>query len=173
MSKYLLPDILQYILNDYLNHYEIEVYNRVFNFEFSLLRDSSLTPHGKINKYHSVVTKFYNNNKLFSRKTFYYDELIKDEEWYYNGSMKHEVNYKYGKLDGESIYYYIWGDMYFWRNYKNGTEENTQYNNTILYVPPRGYLYYINNKEYNYFTYLVLNYLYIFKNFLIGLLLNE
>jgi hypothetical protein len=36
MLKYILSDILQHVLNEYIDHTEIEIYNKAFNFKFNI-----------------------------------------------------------------------------------------------------------------------------------------
>jgi hypothetical protein len=92
--SYLLPDILQYILNEYLDHQDIEVYNRVFNFKF------------KIDKYMKTKQIFIQNTKkLIVNETYLDDELIRELIFYNNGLRKYEKNYKHNKFDGKYVTY--------------------------------------------------------------------
>jgi hypothetical protein len=94
MSKYILPNILQYILNDYLDHQDIEVYNKVFNFKFD------------IKKYIKMVKIFKDNEILLYIDNFFLDnKFIKEEGYYHNGNKSYEKNYKNGKLNGSCIVY--------------------------------------------------------------------
>jgi hypothetical protein len=93
MSKYILPDILQYILNDYLDHQDIEVYNRVFNFKFC------------IEKYTKIKKQSQDGFFLHNKQTFLDRQLIKEVVTHSDGSIYSEDNYKYGKLHGKCTVY--------------------------------------------------------------------
>jgi hypothetical protein len=94
MSKYILPDILQYILNDYLDHQDIEIYNRVFDFKFDIKK------YMKIIKGNDRVLLF-----LHIKQTFLDGQLVKEECMRKSGEKYYEHNYKYGKFNGKCTLY--------------------------------------------------------------------
>jgi antitoxin component YwqK of YwqJK toxin-antitoxin module len=108
MSNYLLPDILQYVLNNYLDHQDIEVYNRVFNFEF------------KIEKYTKIKKRTADGFFMYLKETYLDNQLIKEELLHIKGNKYEEKNFKYGKLDGKYIQYYLNGTINYESIYKNG-----------------------------------------------------
>jgi antitoxin component YwqK of YwqJK toxin-antitoxin module len=93
MIKYILADILQYILNDYLDHGEIEKYNNCFNFKFN------------IEKYMIIIKTSRAGGYLYTHHTYLDDELIKQEVFSNKENKYSEENYKNGKLNGKQIRY--------------------------------------------------------------------
>jgi hypothetical protein len=75
MSKYLLSDILQYVLNEYIEHTNIEKYNRAFSFKFT------------INKYSFMLTETYTCGSIKAKKYFTDDIPIWIENYDENGDL--------------------------------------------------------------------------------------
>jgi hypothetical protein len=93
MNSYLLSNILQYILNHYLDHQDIEVYNRVFNFEF------------KIDKYIKKEEVIRSGFFVGLINTYLDDTIVKREWFFPNGNKHSEVTYKNGFTSGKYIQY--------------------------------------------------------------------
>lgn len=82
-------DILQYILNPYLNYQEdcLKVEKVFATFKFS-------------QKCHLQIKENLDRNKFKFTYTYRDGELIKSESWYPIGQKNAEENYKNGKLHG-------------------------------------------------------------------------
>jgi antitoxin component YwqK of YwqJK toxin-antitoxin module len=84
MSKYLIPDILQYILNEYIDHTDIFVYNNSFNFKFN------------IKKYTRENIIWWYSNGIPGLKHIYSEDLLIQVILYHiNGNIRRLINFNY------------------------------------------------------------------------------
>ncbi len=102
---YLSDDLLQYVLNLYLEYDQLEILDQCFNFKF----DKNI--HIRREKHKKII------------KTYIDNQLRKKESWYSNGYKKFEKNYKNLKYEGIQYKWYNNGNKRSETNYKNGIQE--------------------------------------------------
>lgn len=118
MQDYLSEDLLQYVLNPYLDwEDDVPKLKILYNIDFII-------------KIHLIIDEFTINMEkgiCKLKQTFLDGKFIKYERWWENGNKNFEQNYKNEKLDGKQYYYYENGNAESEQNYKNGKEEGEQY----------------------------------------------
>jgi antitoxin component YwqK of YwqJK toxin-antitoxin module len=128
MSKYLIPDILQFVLNEYIEHIDISKYNNALSFKF----DTS--------KY--IISKFnyHINGYIKTEREYIDDHLMKlkqystkgvlegtQTEYYYNGNRKSEYRYNNGEKFDKQYIFYEDESVNFENYYINGKKVGRQY----------------------------------------------
>jgi antitoxin component YwqK of YwqJK toxin-antitoxin module len=135
--SYLIPDILQFVLNEYIEHTDISKYNNTLNFKFDT------------KKYIEQKLTHYANGNISEEKMFIDDELMYIMGYYKNGNLRVNINFKTnsrdyreyfedgsenfrehtinGELEGKQYDSYKNGVKKYVHNYKNGIKEGKQY----------------------------------------------
>jgi antitoxin component YwqK of YwqJK toxin-antitoxin module len=117
ITYYILPDILQYILNLYLDGEELPNLSKILSFNFDIKSHLYIEETNNLT-YDSKIIKTYIDGKLSKRNIYhenkirhlqenYKNEKLHGTQFYYNpnGTLKIKYNYIQEKLDGRQYYY--------------------------------------------------------------------
>lgn len=115
---YLSNDLLQYVLNLYLEYDKLHYLDHCFRFKF----DRNI--HIKVvetKKYHHT----YNDLELI-KETYIDNELRRREYFLSNSNKRTEENFRHAVKEGQQFYWYPNGNKYAEEKYINGRKEGTQ-----------------------------------------------
>jgi antitoxin component YwqK of YwqJK toxin-antitoxin module len=111
------PEILQHILNPYLNYLiDIpQIQNSIKNLKFLK------SPHIEI------TNSFFSNNKVMSTVTYLDGEMWRYVTWYMNGHKYMEQNFQFNQLNEKEYKWHPNGQKLRENNYQSGLREGKQY----------------------------------------------
>lgn len=148
---YLSNDILQYVLNLYLEYDKLDYIGQCFNFEFNKNIHIKIEQYFEFHKsdnnsndYNSKIIEFYIDNDMRKKEIwrdnndFYYykyaDKFYNNEleeytvySFYPDGIIKSINNYKYWRLNNKQYEFFENGKIKSEKNYKNGKLDSEQY----------------------------------------------
>lgn len=106
---YLPKDLLQYVLNLYLDYEDLDILDLCFDFKF----DRNI--HIQIDEEKNIKITYIDN------------DLRKIQTWYSNGCKMGEENYRNGKKDGKEYKFYFDGNIKSIEQYKDELLDGKQY----------------------------------------------
>jgi antitoxin component YwqK of YwqJK toxin-antitoxin module len=146
MSKYLIPDILQYVLNEYLDHTKQKIYDEILEFKFDITKYTSEKPENFHNFLNCIVkvnhlfiddkliqiTEYRKDSTILNKIVFGYDnnnKLISRDykEYFEDGSNKYREKTLNEKLHGYQYNSYCNGNKKYMHYYIGGKKDGTQY----------------------------------------------
>jgi antitoxin component YwqK of YwqJK toxin-antitoxin module len=140
LTNYILPDVLQYVFNLYIDWTNDElILSKFVNFKFDI------KPHRNFNCYWTTrtikVVRIYIDDNVVKEERFidgqkhkFKEDNYKNNkldgsmfEWHDNGGLAVHANFKYGKLDGKIFEWNDNGILISEENYKCGKKDGDQY----------------------------------------------
>ncbi len=125
LKNYILPDIIRYIFNLYLDYA-----NDVPKLENLTNIKLDKEPHVTVEEYYDKSTK-----NIYRKNTYLDEVLVKDETWHSNNVREYEYNYWNGKEEGIHLEWIVskgeneskGEELVLSENYKNGIREGDFY----------------------------------------------